>query len=271
MIVLGKLLGGYLGLQTAKVVGLNLGACVLVGAFVGHLGDLWLHLKIQQSRARKYWSARLRTEFAERLIVSVFSMVGKLCEADGPLNQPESDAIAKLMNDSLKLSKKDKKRALHIVRNHNRTGTSFQFDAVQFFELYHQEPVVLFGLLSSLFAVASADGPVNGEEERLIAAAAHIFGMEEHSYAELRSRFTGEAGSSYGGPHSLAQSYTVLGCTPEDPPQKIKQSYRKLVSDYHPDKIVSKDLPEGFIEFANEKFKSIQEAYEAVKTARGFN
>lgn len=291
MVIVGKLLGGYIGLQTARFLGLNLGACVIVGAIFGHVGDVWLHMKIQQSRARKYWSARLRSEFAERLVMSVFSMVGKLCEADGPLNQPENDAIATLMNDSLRLNRRDKKRALMIVRNHRRTGTSFQMDAVQFFELYHQEPVVLFGLLSSLFQIAVADGPIHPEEERLIAAAAQIFGMDEHNYLELRGRFVSGGHASYGyhgsdssngsgsraeerqgpRPATLAQSYTVLGCTPEDTPQKIKQSYRKLVSDYHPDKIVSKDLPEGFVQFANEKFKSIQEAYEAVKSARGFS
>ena len=64
--------------------------------------------------------------------------------------------------------------------------------------------------------------------------------------------------------------YSVLGCSRSDTVPVIKQNYRKLVSDYHPDKIVSKNLPEDFTKFANEKFKSIQEAYEAVKAEKGF-
>lgn len=285
MIILGKLLGAYLGLQGAKLSGQNPGAGALAGVVLGHMFDVWLHLRITQLRARKYWSARLRTEFAERFLISVFSMVAKLCEVDGPTNAEEQAAIANLMNGMLRLSRKDKKRALQVLRNHRKLNTSFQYDAVQFFELYQQEPVVLNGFVASLFAIAAADGPITHDEERLIATAAQLFLLDEDTYFSLRNRYIGPsagAHSSYGGdragskngngaaPRTLEHFYEVLGCKPDDTPQKIKQSYRKLVSDYHPDKIVSKDLPEGFIQFANEKFKSIQEAYEAVKTARGF-
>jgi DnaJ like chaperone protein len=48
----------------------------------------------------------------------------------------------------------------------------------------------------------------------------------------------------------------------------VKKAYRKLVSEYHPDKIISKGLPEDFIKFAEEKFREINEAYEAIKKAK---
>jgi DnaJ like chaperone protein len=63
--------------------------------------------------------------------------------------------------------------------------------------------------------------------------------------------------------------YAVLGCTSGDTNEQIKKQYRKLVSEYHPDKIISKGLPDEFIKFANDKFNEIQEAYEAVKKERG--
>ena len=53
--------------------------------------------------------------------------------------------------------------------------------------------------------------------------------------------------------------------------EEIKKQYRKLVSEYHPDKIASKGLPEEFTKFANDKFREIKEAYEAIKEERGFN
>jgi DnaJ like chaperone protein len=41
------------------------------------------------------------------------------------------------------------------------------------------------------------------------------------------------------------------------------------VKEYHPDKIASKGLPEEFTKFAQDKFREIQEAYNAVKQERG--
>ena len=42
----------------------------------------------------------------------------------------------------------------------------------------------------------------------------------------------------------------------------IKKSYRKLVMKYHPDKL--QGVSEDIVKLANEKFLSIQEAYEKV-------
>lgn len=63
--------------------------------------------------------------------------------------------------------------------------------------------------------------------------------------------------------------YAVLNCISSDSDDHIKKQYRKLVSDFHPDKLASKELPEEFSVFAAEKFQKIQEAYESIKRARG--
>ncbi|MCK5100394.1 MAG: DnaJ domain-containing protein, partial [Desulfobacteraceae bacterium] len=48
-----------------------------------------------------------------------------------------------------------------------------------------------------------------------------------------------------------------------------KKQYRKLATEYHPDKIQAKGLPEEFVKFANDNFIKIQEAYEYIKKKRG--
>ena len=69
----------------------------------------------------------------------------------------------------------------------------------------------------------------------------------------------------------VEQGYKTLGVNADSSDADIKKAYRKLVSEYHPDKIVSKELPSDFIEFAHEKFKRIQEAYDTLKVERGFS
>jgi DnaJ like chaperone protein len=65
--------------------------------------------------------------------------------------------------------------------------------------------------------------------------------------------------------------YAILQSTKQDSDDHIKKQYRKLVMEYHPDKIISKGLPEEFNQLAHDKFREIQEAYEIVKKERGIN
>lgn len=50
----------------------------------------------------------------------------------------------------------------------------------------------------------------------------------------------------------------------------IKRAYRKRMSEHHPDKLVSKGLPEQAMEMAKKKTQDIQSAYELIKQKRGF-
>ncbi|MCP5051394.1 MAG: molecular chaperone DjlA, partial [bacterium] len=43
---------------------------------------------------------------------------------------------------------------------------------------------------------------------------------------------------------------------------------RGRVKQFHPDTIESKGLPKEFLEFANQKFSEIHEAYDKIKTLR---
>ena len=61
----------------------------------------------------------------------------------------------------------------------------------------------------------------------------------------------------------------MLGLTPDATDAEVKKAYRSKVMEFHPDKIVSKGLPEEFLKFAEEKFKQVNEAYETIKKSRG--
>ena len=62
--------------------------------------------------------------------------------------------------------------------------------------------------------------------------------------------------------------YTILECTPNASDKEIKDNYKRLVKEYHPDTIAGKELPQGFVDFAHQRFKEIQEAYEYLKMER---
>jgi DnaJ like chaperone protein len=48
----------------------------------------------------------------------------------------------------------------------------------------------------------------------------------------------------------------------------VKRAYRRLISQHHPDKLVSKGLPEEMMKMAAQKTDEIKKAYEQIKEAR---
>ena len=53
-------------------------------------------------------------------------------------------------------------------------------------------------------------------------------------------------------------------------PEEIKRKYKQLVKVFHEDRLSAQDLPEEMIELAGERFRRIQEAYEALKRDMDF-
>ena len=51
---------------------------------------------------------------------------------------------------------------------------------------------------------------------------------------------------------------------------EVKKAYRKLVSQFHPDKLVSHGLPEEMMEIAKTRVREINTAYDQIKQTRGF-
>lgn len=62
--------------------------------------------------------------------------------------------------------------------------------------------------------------------------------------------------------------YSVLGLAPSATEAEIKKAYRRLMSQYHPDRVAT--LGEDLQKAAAEKAKTINEAYMIIERRRGF-
>lgn len=79
---------------------------------------------------------------------------------------------------------------------------------------------------------------------------------EENNYKET---------TSY---NSDSKYYEILECGIDSSFDKVKQNYRKLIRAYHYDTLASKNLPADMLEYAQNKAKLINEAYEVLKLKR---
>lgn len=73
----------------------------------------------------------------------------------------------------------------------------------------------------------------------------------------------------FSGKMSLDEAYKTLNCSQNDSFETVKRNYRKLASEYHMDRLNSKDLPPELLKIAEEMMKKINLAYEIIKRSRG--
>ena len=186
-------------------------------------------------------------------------MLAKISKADGNVTKNELSAVEKFMRQDLGLDLNSQHTAINIFRQAIDSNENFDAFAIQFYSVFRAQPNIIELMMDVLLRVSVADGSISTEEEALLLSATRIFHYPSADYARLKSKYVKETN----------KYYAVLKCDEASSNDEIKKQYRKLVTEYHPDKIEAKGLPEEFIKFANDKFKEIQEAYDNIKQERG--
>lgn len=130
----------------------------------------------------------------------------------------------------------------------------------------------VLNVIAYLFVGLSLEGEHTSQKEVIARQILTDLGVSPYEYAYIKRSFTGEGysysgyqGGAMGGPSKsdLVKKYTeVLGVSPDASMNEIKKAYRKLVKEYHPDKLAAENAPPEYVEFANKKIRDINEAYE---------
>ena len=247
--VLGKIVGSTIGFA----IGGPLGA--IAGAVFGHAFDRNNEAALLEGP--RTLSAADTDQFT--FFVATFSMLAKMAKADGPVTAAEVDSVERFMANDLNLDPDSRRIGMNIFHTALGAPESFGDFARQFKAHFHHRPELLDLMLDILLRVAVADGRILPVEDQLIREAAVVFGFSPEQLRRLKARYQKD----------VDRYYAILGADPSDPDDHIKRQYRLKVSEFHPDKIAGKGLPEEFTRFAEEKFREIQEAYDAIRSERG--
>ena len=119
-------------------------------------------------------------------------------------------------------------------------------------------------------ATALSDGTLHTNENRILKQAASTLGFSDQEYNILLQRMQAQRHAHSGQQQrmDMKDAYDLLGITVNASDQEVKKAYRRQMNQHHPDKLVSKGLPEEMIEMANKKVQDIKEAYETIKASR---
>jgi DnaJ like chaperone protein len=256
----GKLVGGAFGFMLGGPLG------AVLGAALGHSLDKGL--SGLQGGFTPGQQERVQTAF----FTATFSVMGALAKADGRVSKHEIQLAETLMSQ-MGLQGEMRRTAMRLFSEGK--AADFPLDEVlqQFRAECRGRRTLIRMFVEIQLQAAYADGQLHKTEEQLLL---HICARIGFSTVEFRAleqmllaqRHYAGAGSAQAAGPSLDDAYGILGMKPEATDAEIKKAYRRLISQHHPDKLVSKGLPEEMMKIASRKTHEIKQAYEQIKEAR---
>ena len=258
----GKVLGGILGFVWGGPIG------ALVGLLIGHF---FFDSKSDGPSVRGFSRNRDQTTFFN----AAFAVMGHLCKADGRVSAEEI-RVAEQVMDQLGLSEARRAEARAMFR----TGKAPGFDLAEalnaFQAAYGRAPQLKFTFLQIQMSAAWADGEVGAAERDVLYEIAQRLRISEVAFRQVEALVAGMARRAHQragpGPSSsqddIDGAYRALGVSPNDSDTHIKRAYRRLISQHHPDKLISKGLPEDMMRAATERTAEIKASYDLIMSRR---
>jgi DnaJ like chaperone protein len=189
--------------------------------------------------------------------------MGHVAKADGQVSQAEIAAARNIMAQ-MQLSAEQRKAAIRFF-DQGKTE-DFPLEAIlrQFKKECHGRRNLIQMFVEIQISTALSDGKLDASEKRIIYTIGEILGFARSQIDHLFNIASG-AQASVSDSLTPTQAYKILGVSKDSSGAEIKKAYRRLMSQHHPDKLVSKGLPDEMIALATEKTQEIRKAYDLVK------
>ncbi len=228
MSIWGKIIGGVGGFA----IGGPLGA--LLGGLAGHAVDRFRGDDEEEADGTRQIA----------FTIGVIVLGAKMAKADGQVTRDEVEAFKQVFqvppDEMANVS-----RVFNLAR---KDAGGFEPYARQIARLFEPGSQVLEDLLHGLFHIAKADNVMHPAELEYLQSVGSLFGFDEARFARIREYHLGP---------DKADPYTILGVPHEASDAEVKQAWRNLIRENHPDRAISLGLPQEFIDLANDKLATI--------------
>lgn len=256
----GKIIGGALGLFRGSISGM------LIGIVLGHMVDRFIVNFMGVNKTQ------------EAFFDALFACLGHLSKADGRVTPTEIRMVENLMQQ-MNITGDHRQRAIRLFNQGKQADFELEAALAPFLHasVVRQDLRQMFTEI--LIEAAFSSGTVSREESAILHEVARRMRIPGNVFAAMMNARSGAGGSYYqaGGQRapgrqvgSLEQAYAKLGLKNSASDADVKKAYRKLVSQFHPDKLVSRGLPEEMMEMAKSRVREINTAYDQIKQTRGF-
>jgi DnaJ like chaperone protein len=254
----GKIIGGSAGF----LVGGPFGA--LVGAALGHAADSgsMSGMRVPFNTKANLSPARVAAMFGRRdqlFAITVVALSAKLAKCDGPVKREEIDAFKRQFRIPPE-SVRDIGRLFDQARD---SSDGFEPYAIQLGEAFADNRGTLEDVLNALFNIARADGPVTMAEQEFLRRVHRCFGLDQVSWERAAGTMPRPPVSDEPDP------YTILGVGRSTGEKELREAWKRLMRENHPDSLAARGVPAEFVAKASEKVARINAAWDRIKRERG--
>lgn len=252
----GKIVGGAFGFMLGGPLG------ALLGAALGHNFDKGLKLSDEVGGMAYGDQERVQAAF----FTATFSIMGHIAKADGRVTKAEianSEAIMARMQ----LDAQQRQAAIKLFNEGKADDFPLDDVLTQFRKECHRRLNLMQMFIEIQIGTAFSDQKLHPAEKDILYRIADVLGFSRRQLDHL-FHLAGGVPSPRTQKAATQEAYEVLGIKKSASDADVKKAYRRLMNQHHPDKLVSKGLPEEMIKLANEKTQQIKEAYDLIKQSR---
>lgn len=247
------------------------------GALLGYLLGSFIDAVLS---GRLMLTAGARSARQLVFLETVFQLMGRLAKSDGRVSESEVAHTERFM-DQLGMRSDRRREAIALFKQ----GADPNFDVDRALQRFKtscgRSPHLTHLLMVYLLGVAVADGQLQSAEEALLRKIGASLGLSSMALDRLIAMTRGQDHFRGGGQRagtsgdradsesSLDAAYQALGVGRGDSDAVVKRAYRKLMSEFHPDKLIGQGVPADMVRVATERSQEIQKAYDLIKKSRG--
>lgn len=196
---------------------------------------------------------RLRTppERSIAFTIAVIALGAKMAKADGQVTRDEVTAFREVFH----IPPNEEDNAARLFNLARQDVAGFEDYAKRIAHMFEKADGTLCDLVEGLFHIAIADGDYHPNEDQYLHRVSEIFGLSERQFRAIRTRFV---------PDAEPDPWAVLGVEPGTPKDKIRDAWRNLVRETHPDRMVARGVPEEALRMAEKRLIAINRAWESI-------
>ncbi len=181
--------------------------------------------------------------------LSLIALSAKMAVSDGVVTASELRAFQK----TVEIPSGIEEQVDRLFRLAQQDVAGYETYARKIGRFFHDSPETLEHVLDGLFYIASADGFIHEAELEYLKSVSGIFGFDDARFEQLAAQHVVLDDDS--------DPYIVLGLSPDADRTEVRRTYRMLVAEHHPDRLIARGVPEELLEIATARMAAINQAY----------